>query len=501
MRGYTPSLEARGPSRGEVSEAVRRAIERTVVLREGRRRGVTLPAGALEEEVMRFRADFPPGGLEKALLQAGMEPDAWRELLRRSLLYRRSADAIAAAGATVTPQEVEEAFRKERNPSTVPERIRVRQYLFDSAERAAAAREKLLAGRPAGREDGDPSVEGVDLGFFRRDELPPELPAGVFDLPEGGVSEPVSGEGVTSLFQVTRREAARAQTLGQRRGADPGGDPRSPAGGGVPPVAGAGDRGGEGKGPHGSAATTDRGETMTRTVAIIAAAGAALLLSAGAAFPRVIDGVVALVNEEPITFSEVRESVSEGMGIPVGDADALLREQRDPRAVLRWIEALVDSVLVRKELEKLGQPIDGGGDRQGGRIRPEGERDERGAVRRAAREGGDLPSRVPPPPPVADGARCDRPGAEVQGGHGDGKRGARLLPGERGTVPGGRAGPARDALLPDRPRARRRGKTRRRQGSPCSRRPRRSGPDAPSPRRRRWFAERFPMSSSTPPTS
>jgi len=93
-----------------------------------------------------------------------------------------------------------------------------------------------------------------------------------------------------------------------------------------------------------------------RTI-LAAAAGAALLLSAGAAFPRVIDGVVALVNEEPVTFSEVRESVSEGVGIPVGDADALLREERDPRAVLRWIEALVDSVLVRKELEKLGQPI------------------------------------------------------------------------------------------------------------------------------------------------
>jgi len=99
---------------------------------------------------------------------------------------------------------------------------------------------------------------------------------------------------------------------------------------------------------------------VRRTFGIIAAAGAALLLSAGAAFPRVIDGVVALVNEEPITFSEVRESVSEGMGIPVGDADALLREERDPRAVLRWIEALVDSVLVRKELEKQGQPISEG---------------------------------------------------------------------------------------------------------------------------------------------
>ena len=96
---------------------------------------------------------------------------------------------------------------------------------------------------------------------------------------------------------------------------------------------------------------------MKRTGAIISVAGAALLLSAVTAFPRVIDGVVALVNEEPVTFSEVRESVSEGMGIPVGDADALLREERDPRVVLRWIEGLVDSVLVRKELERLGQPI------------------------------------------------------------------------------------------------------------------------------------------------
>lgn len=213
MRGYTPSLEARGPGREEVSEAVRLLIERTVVLREGERRGVTLPARALEEEVMRFRADFPPGGLEKALLKAGVEPDTWREQLRRSLLYRRSADAIAASGASVTPQEVEAAFRRERHPAEVPERIRVRQYLFDSVLRAAVAREKLQAGEHAGGNGGDQSSEGVDLGFFGREELPPELPAELFGLPEGGVSEPVSGDGVVSLFQVTRREAARAQTL------------------------------------------------------------------------------------------------------------------------------------------------------------------------------------------------------------------------------------------------------------------------------------------------
>lgn len=97
---------------------------------------------------------------------------------------------------------------------------------------------------------------------------------------------------------------------------------------------------------------------MTRSLKRVAAGiGMALLLNASPAFPRVIDGVVAVVNEEPVTFSEVRQEVAEGMGIPVGDADGLLREERDPAAVLRWIETLVESVLVRKELIRQGQAI------------------------------------------------------------------------------------------------------------------------------------------------
>jgi parvulin-like peptidyl-prolyl isomerase len=91
-----------------------------------------------------------------------------------------------------------------------------------------------------------------------------------------------------------------------------------------------------------------------------AVAVAALVLLAAASHARVIDGVVALVNDEPVTFSEVREAVSEGMGIPVGDADGFLREERDSRAVMRWIEALVESVLVRQELAKQGHTVSEG---------------------------------------------------------------------------------------------------------------------------------------------
>lgn len=72
---------------------------------------------------------------------------------------------------------------------------------------------------------------------------------------------------------------------------------------------------------------------------------------------RIVDGVVAVVNGDPVTFSEFRESVAEMLGIPEGDADLYLREERDRSRVLKGIETLVESVLVRQRLEALGQGI------------------------------------------------------------------------------------------------------------------------------------------------
>jgi peptidyl-prolyl cis-trans isomerase SurA len=72
---------------------------------------------------------------------------------------------------------------------------------------------------------------------------------------------------------------------------------------------------------------------------------------------RIVDGLVAVVNDEPVTFSEFRESVAEGLGIPEGDADLHLREERDLGRILRGLEALVETLLVRQELARLGQPI------------------------------------------------------------------------------------------------------------------------------------------------
>lgn len=82
-----------------------------------------------------------------------------------------------------------------------------------------------------------------------------------------------------------------------------------------------------------------------------------LLLPAVAAHGKIVDGVVAVVDNQAVTFSEVRKAASEALSVDAGEADSILREEKDPAKVKGWISPLVDSLLVRRELSKAGQAV------------------------------------------------------------------------------------------------------------------------------------------------
>jgi len=214
LRGLSAAGEIRKATGGEISRAMRVLVERAVVLREGERLKIAVSESELEGEVRRYRGDFPPGGLEKSLLQAGIDMEEWRAALARSILYRKSAAAIAAARAVVTDADVQKAFDARRKEMVRPERIRVRQFLFDSEETAREARGLIGKGtdpeevvRGLTKDDFAPAT--ADLGFLTRDDLPQDLATGLFALPEGGVSEVVRRESTYSIFQVVSKEPAR----------------------------------------------------------------------------------------------------------------------------------------------------------------------------------------------------------------------------------------------------------------------------------------------------
>ncbi|GAB4369062.1 MAG: peptidyl-prolyl cis-trans isomerase [Deltaproteobacteria bacterium] len=97
--------------------------------------------------------------------------------------------------------------------------------------------------------------------------------------------------------------------------------------------------------------------TRRRILFLLALAAAGFVAAARATDARIVDGVVAVVNGEPVTYSEFRESVAEMLRIPEGDADLYLREERNRSRILQGIETLVESVLVRQRLVALGQEV------------------------------------------------------------------------------------------------------------------------------------------------
>jgi hypothetical protein len=221
IRGVAPSAASPSGTRSEVSRALRQLVERAVVLQEGERIGVSVSGAEVEDEIRRYRADFPPGGLEKALLQEGLDVEEWREGLRRSILYRKSVEAIAGPLAGVTEEEVQRVYRETFGMETRPERIQVRQLLFDSPEKAAQAREMMVQG--ASPDDvgmrfstGETAPQDVDLGFLTRQELPEEVASELFGLPAGGVSRVIRRDRTVSLFFIVRKSPPGAFSYAEK---------------------------------------------------------------------------------------------------------------------------------------------------------------------------------------------------------------------------------------------------------------------------------------------
>lgn len=107
-------------------------------------------------------------------------------------------------------QEVKKVYRETYGKETRPERIRVRQFLFDSPETAVRARKELTeGGSPDSLGKQFSSAGGapldIDLGFLTREELPEEVAEELFSLLAGEVSGVIRRDRTYSIFLVVRK--------------------------------------------------------------------------------------------------------------------------------------------------------------------------------------------------------------------------------------------------------------------------------------------------------
>jgi hypothetical protein len=189
---HLAAVEARGL--GTVDPAARAGIleafleERALVI-EARRRGL-----------------LPPGA------GAAEEPRAVARLL-----------AAAASAPEPTEDEIAAYYRAHAGELALPETVTLRQILVTTLNEARDVKRRLGRDPKAfdtlarAQSKGEEAAAGGYLGAFERGQLPTELEAAAFALPDGGTSDPVATPLGYHVLRVESRQPARERSLDEAR--------------------------------------------------------------------------------------------------------------------------------------------------------------------------------------------------------------------------------------------------------------------------------------------
>lgn len=188
-------------------------IDRELIHAEARRLNVTLSEAEVEAALQDYRRDYPGASFEAMLQERGMTLDSWRNELKESLIMEKLLDQAVYPNVLVTDMEVEAYYEANRDQFDRPAQVRARQIVVADEAKGREVLGVLRQGRPFAEVAAEYSLspdalEGGDLGFFSRGEMPPEFDAIVFDLPVKRLSDLVKSEYGYHIFLVEEKRKA-----------------------------------------------------------------------------------------------------------------------------------------------------------------------------------------------------------------------------------------------------------------------------------------------------
>lgn len=189
-------------------------VDRELTLAEARRRGLTVAPAELASALDEHRRGYPAGDFEAMLRERGLTDAEWQREMTESLLLDKLAEQVVGEQGRVGEREIDAYYAAHHAEFDRPAQVRARQIVVADQASGEQVLAELRKGagfaEVAKRVSLSPdAAQGGDLGFFGRDEMPPEFDA-VFALPVGKLSPLVKSDYGYHLFLVeAKRPAAR----------------------------------------------------------------------------------------------------------------------------------------------------------------------------------------------------------------------------------------------------------------------------------------------------
>ena len=206
--GVKPEREA---EREIKVEFLNRLIERKMMLTEAQRKRIKVGLSEINKKMEALHTEYGKD-IRDLIASQGVDfekwkSDIWEEIMIEQLIAREVNRRISVA-----PSDVRRFYQANLQEFDRPERVRVRQIVVATEEEARKVEELLQAGTDFAslareKSTAPEAVQGGDLGYFARGEMPEEFNV-VFGLPKGGISGIVKSPYGFHVFKLEEKRSA-----------------------------------------------------------------------------------------------------------------------------------------------------------------------------------------------------------------------------------------------------------------------------------------------------
>lgn len=193
-------------------------IDRELTLAQADRLAIRVSAEEHDKAIEEARKEYPSGTFETLLRERGTSLKEWSSDLKEDLLMEKVVQKLVYSKQQVSGDEIAAYYNANKKQFDRPDQVRARQMVVSTEEEGQKILGLLRQGESfaaiARQYSMSPdAVEGGDLGFFAKGEMPPEFEKAVFNLAVGRLSDLVKSEYGYHVFLVEEKRKAAQLTL------------------------------------------------------------------------------------------------------------------------------------------------------------------------------------------------------------------------------------------------------------------------------------------------
>lgn len=197
-------------------------IKERLLLAEAARLNINATEAEFRAELDSYKSGYTDQTFEKMLETKGITYKDWAEKKRGKYLIQKLIDKEVVSKIQVADDEIKKYYNDNINEFMHPAQVRARHILVDTLEEAQKIEQELSKGGNFAQIAKDKSIsperwKGGDLGYFSEGTYPRVFDLVCFNLPIGGISQPVKSEYGYHIFKLIDKRPPRKETLDEAR--------------------------------------------------------------------------------------------------------------------------------------------------------------------------------------------------------------------------------------------------------------------------------------------